>query len=187
MAASKPDKEALYFLAVIPPSPLVEEAWQLKEYFRDRYHSKASLNSPPHITLHMPFKWRADREAVLIEQLAGFKSPVEIFSISLNNFNNFPPRVIFIDVAHSESLHQLQHSLQRFCQQKLQRFNADYKDQPFHPHITLAFRDLKRPMFEQAWAEFSTRTFQGSFVVSAFTLLKHNGKEWKKLKDISLA
>lgn len=50
--------DALYFIALVLPSPLYEEVTRLKEYFRDRYNSKAALRSPPHITLHMPFKWK---------------------------------------------------------------------------------------------------------------------------------
>ena len=50
----KADK--LYFIAIVPPSPIYEEAFEQKVYFKTKYNSKASLNSPPHITLHMPFK-----------------------------------------------------------------------------------------------------------------------------------
>ena len=59
----------LYFLAIIPPSPFYDEALRLKHYFKDEYNSKASLNSPPHITLHMPFEWKEKKEEMLIEKL----------------------------------------------------------------------------------------------------------------------
>ena len=63
-------KEALYFLAIIPPSPLYEEALELKNYFKENYQSKASLNSPPHITLHMPFQWKQEKEEDLVGTFA---------------------------------------------------------------------------------------------------------------------
>ena len=56
--AIKHEKRKQYFVALIPPSPVYEEAQALKEYFREKYNSKAALNSPPHITLHMPFFWK---------------------------------------------------------------------------------------------------------------------------------
>ena len=70
MAGKAPDKSQQYFIAIIPPSPIYEEALRLKEYFRDTYNSKASLNSPPHLTLHMPFRMKERKEAELVEKLA---------------------------------------------------------------------------------------------------------------------
>ncbi len=46
MSSSAADLYRLYFLAIVPPSPLYEEALALKHHFKDHYNSKASLNSP---------------------------------------------------------------------------------------------------------------------------------------------
>lgn len=181
------DKKAKqYFIAVIPPSPVFEEAAQLKHYFKEKYKSKASLNSPPHITLHMPFRWREDKETELIDTLKKFDSGIKPFDLQLLNFNSFPPRVIFIDVVSNEPLTALQKKLLRFCKKELNLFNADYKDQPFHPHLTLAFRDLKKSMYAEAWQEFSVKPYAARFKVDRFVLLKHNGKEWEKFMDLML-
>ncbi len=175
-----------YFVALIPPSPVFDEALDLKNYFKTRYNSKASLNSPPHITLHMPFRWKEDKESDLVETLEHFDSGIMPFTVQLLNFNSFAPRVIFIDVVPNEALTALQKKLLRFCKRELNLFNADYKDQPFHPHLTLAFRDLKKSTFAEAWQEFENKTYAADFLVDRFALLKHNGREWKTLKDISL-
>lgn len=186
MPAALSKKPKQYFLAIIPPSPVYEEALELKNYFKSNYNSKASLNSPPHITLHMPFRWREDKEAELIDTLNEFKSGLRPFELQLLNFDCFPPRVIFIDVAANEQLNALQKKLLRFCKKELNLFNADYKDQPFHPHLTLAFRDLKKSMFAEAWEEFSSKSFSANFSVEQFTLLKHNGKLWQAHAEIKL-
>jgi len=175
-----------YFIAVVPPSPVFEQALELKNYFKERYNSKASLNSPPHITLHMPFRWKEEKEHELSEALDKFESGISPFNLELFNFNSFPPRVIFIDVVPNELLNVLQKKLLRFCKRELNLFNADYKDQPFHPHLTLAFRDLKKSIFIEAWQEFQNKPYTAEFIVDRFALLKHNGREWKKLKDIIL-
>ena len=60
--ASQKAKQKLYFIAIVPPSPIYDEALEQKEYFKAKYNSKASLNSPPHITLHMPFRWSEKEE-----------------------------------------------------------------------------------------------------------------------------
>ena len=56
--------------------------------------------------------------------------------------------------------------------------NANYKDRPFHPHITIAFRDLKKPMFYEAWEYFGGLKFNGRFSVEEVNLLKHEGGKW---------
>jgi 2'-5' RNA ligase len=185
LALTKKPKQ--YFLAVVPPDPVYAEAWKLKEYFREKYNSKASLNSPPHITLHMPFQWREEKEKDLVNIVSRFKSDVMPFTLKLSNFGSFPPRVIFIDVVPNEDLNRLQKDLLRFCKRELNLFNADYKNQPFHPHLTLAFRDLKKSMYAEAWQEFSTKTFNGEFFVDKFQLLKHNGKTWQTFHEVSIS
>jgi 2'-5' RNA ligase len=175
-----------YFIAVIPPSPVFDEALKLKHHFKERYNSKASLNSPPHITLHMPFRWKADKEEELIEKFKKFNPGVKPFKLQLSNFNSFPPRVIFIDVIVNVALKKLQKEITRFCKRSLDLFNADYKEQPFHPHITLAFRDLKKSMYAEAWREFQERKFCKEFIVDRYLLLKHNGKVWENFREFPL-
>jgi len=184
-----PKDIARYFIAIVLPSPIHDEALSLKNYFKEKYNSKASLNSPPHITLHMPFNWKEKNEQVLIERLKKFspdsyQDEKKVFEIELSNFNCFEPRVIFIDVKKNEQLNHLEKELLRFCKTELNLFNARYKELPFHPHVTLAFRDLKKSMFDQAWNEFKDKTFSASFIVDKITLLKHDGKFWQTLQDL---
>ncbi|HEY8513037.1 MAG TPA: RNA 2',3'-cyclic phosphodiesterase [Cyclobacteriaceae bacterium] len=187
MPGKSPDKSQQYFIAIIPPSPVYEEALKLKEYFRDTYNSKASLNSPPHVTLHMPFRMKEKKEAELIEKLARFAEDRQSFHLTLRNFSCFSPKVIFIDVETNPELHALQQELHRYCRTELNLYNATYKEQPFYPHLTLAFRDLKKPNFEKAWQEFRDKEYRADFAVDTITLLKHTGKLWKPFKNFPLA
>ncbi|MEJ0054436.1 MAG: 2'-5' RNA ligase family protein [Bacteroidota bacterium] len=175
-----------YFIAIVPPSPFYTQANELKEYFKAQHHSKASLNSPPHITLHMPFEWRSDREDILLNKLGQFSSRQSPVDITFNNFNCFEPRVIFIAVAENKGLNELQYQLRVFCKKDLGLFNADYKDLPFHPHLTLAFRDLKKPAFAKAWEEFKDKKFEGTFSVDKICLLKHENEKWRVMKELGL-
>jgi len=180
--SAREEKLKQYFIALVPPSPIYDDAWRLKNYFREQYNSKASLNSPPHITLHMPFRWKEEKEAELVDALQEFTRGREEFKLQLHNFGAFSPRVIFIDIIANELLIQLYKDLHRFCKRELNLFNAAYKDQSFHPHLTLAFRDLKKPVFFKAWEEFQARTFAANFNVEKIVLLKHNGKIWETFK-----
>ncbi len=165
-----------YFIALIPPEPIAGEIYKLKEYFRDRYNTKASLNSPTHITLHMPFEW--DDEEKLVKSLGKFQ--FQKFDIELKDFGCFEPRVIFVDVAKNAALEKMQKQLMTFCKTELNLFNAEYRDQPFHPHVTIAFRDLRKPMFHEAWKEFKDKRYSASFECTRLSLLKHDGKIWRE-------
>lgn len=180
---AKMESRKQYFIAIVPPAPVFEEALALKEYFKEKYQTKAALKSPPHITLHMPFWWKEAKEAVLVEKLKTFARQWDPVKICLDNFSAFPPRVIFIDVAESDTLRALQKDLHRYCKRELDIFNADYKEMPFHPHLTLAFRDLKKAQFHLAWEEFSQKEYKAEFMGDKLALLKHNGKSWDVLKE----
>jgi len=179
-------KGALYFLAIVPPSPIYEEALALKNYFKENYKSKASLNSPPHITLHMPFQWKQEKEEELIKTFENFSSTVKPFDLKLSGFGSFPPRVIFVDVVKNENLEMLHKALHQHCKRELNIFNANYKDKGFLPHLTLAFRDLKKPLYTKAWEEFEKKEYSNSFKVDKFVLLKHNGKVWEVFQEYLL-
>lgn len=184
--AIQAEKRKQYFVAVIPPSPAYEEALALKEYFKEKYQSKAALNSPPHITLHMPFVWNELKEKKLMTKLEEFSRQCDPIKICLDNFSSFPPRVIFIDVTESDALFDLQHKLHKFFKRELDIFNANYQDKPFHPHLTLAFRDLRKSQYHLAWQEFSDKEYKAEFMADRIALLKHNGRSWDVLKEFSL-
>ena len=171
-------RKQLYFIAILPPSPILEEIDELKLYFKRQYQSKASLNSPPHITLHMPFEWKEEKEVKLTTTLNTFSKNQNSIILQLENFGCFEPRVIFINVIKNTLLDSLQKELYQVFKKELNLFNAQYRDLPFHPHVTLAFRDLKKPVFYEAWEEFREKKFEREFKADRISLLKHDGKAW---------
>lgn len=186
--ASKKEKiEKLYFVAIVPPSPIYEEAVEHKLYFKTKYNSKASLNSPPHITLHMPFRWMEKNEDELSDHLKKFAQENEPTKIKLNGFSSFPPKVIFINVEITAELEMLQKKLERYFKRQLNLFNANYKEQPFHPHLTLAFRDLKKPNYQKAWDEFVCKNYKADFLANKLALLKHSGTVWEVFQEFELS
>jgi 2'-5' RNA ligase len=186
-ASKKEKEERLYFLAIVPPSPVYEEAFEHKVYFKTKYNSKASLNSPPHITLHMPFRWIEKNEDELVQHLTEFVERNIPVTIQLNGFSSFPPRVIFMKVEITSELEKLQKNLERYFKRHLNLFNANYKELPFHPHLTLAFRDLKKPNYQKAWEEFVNKNYQATFIADKIALLKHSGTIWEVFREFKLA
>lgn len=152
----------------------------------EKYNSKAALNSPPHITLHMPFKWDEEKEERILNTLQELTISRQPFDLSLQNFGAFKPRVIFIDVQSNPALEKLHEDLKKIMKISLNIFNADYKDKGFHPHLTLAFRDLKKANFVEAWKEFERKNYEASYTVDKIMLLKHNGKSWDIYREFGL-
>ncbi len=185
-ALKKEKVEKLYFVAIVPPSPIYEEAFEQKVYFKTKYNSKASLNSPPHITLHMPFKFVEKNEDEIVSNLRTFAHENSAVTVKLNGFSSFPPRVIFINVEITSELERLQKNLERYFKRQLNLFNANYKELPFHPHLTLAFRDLKKPNYQKAWEEFVSKNYQATFLASKIALLKHSGAVWEIFQEFDL-
>jgi 2'-5' RNA ligase len=186
MPEKKGDTLKQYFIAFIPPSPVYEEAQALKQYFKEKYKSKAALNSPPHITQHMPFRWKEAKEDELTQKLQLYVRGFDPIKICLDNFSSFAPRVIFINVVNSLALNDFQKGIQRFCKKELNLFNANYREDPYHPHLTLAFRDLKKAAYKEAWDEFKSKEFKAEFMADKLSLLKHDGKHWAVHQDFNL-
>ncbi|MGZ3882717.1 MAG: 2'-5' RNA ligase family protein [Bacteroidia bacterium] len=174
-----------YFIALVPPEPLYGEISDLKKEVAIAYNNKSALKSPPHITLHMPFEWKTEKEAVLIEQLKLFQFTGPI-AIGLNGFGCFEPKVVFIDVVKNEQLGQLQKELVQHVKSNLGILNQANDLRGFHPHVTIAFRDLKKADFYRMMEEYKEKPFVASFSCCDFCLLKHNGKSWDVLERFLL-
>ncbi len=171
-----------YFIAIVPPEPLLSEVKDIKQTIFETYGTKGALRSPAHITLHMPFSWEEKKEEKLISELASFKfeNPV---SVQLKDYNRFEPRVVFIDVVKNETLHELQINLVKHAKQKLQLFNQSDDMRGFHPHVTIAFRDLKKPVFYKLWDDYKHKEFSAEFICDSFCLLKQAEKNWEVYKE----
>lgn len=168
-----------YFIAIVPPEPLATELYQLKKEFSAIYQTNAALRSPAHITLHMPFKYRSDKEEKIKNFLSDFSNEFVPFNIELNGYGFFEPRVIYLKVLENKQLYELQKTLSERIRTTLQLFNANYKTQGFVPHLTLAFRDLKKIFFYQAYSQLKEKSYYKKFVCNNISLLRHDGKQWQ--------
>lgn len=176
----------LYFIALIPPAPLKDEIQELKLEIKDRFGSKHSLNAPPHITLLSPFRFEDEHLDQLHSLMDDFAQRFDPLEIQFLNFSTFPPRVIFIDVIKSPKFTEVQSQLEELARSHTELFNYNYDERPFHPHLTLAFKDLSKSDFYEVWKEFENREFQKSFSATELYLLRHNGDEWEVIRSYPL-
>lgn len=178
MTDAAPAQRARFFIALLPPPSIQAEATAIKQYFKAHYRSQAALRSPPHITLQPPFEWAlADRER-LDQALTDFAQSQPPIPVELSGFGAFSPRVIFIQVVKTPELMAVQPALMHHLATSLGIIDQRSPHRRFAPHLTVAFRDLKPAAFRRAWPEFVDRPFQAEFVVSALTLLIHDGHRW---------
>src|SRR5690554_7520768 len=101
----------MYFAAIVPPEPILSDLRKMKLYFRDRYASSKSLNSPPHITLLAPFVVPEALQPELNYTLSEAGRTTEPFQIRLRHFGSFSDKVIFVDVVKNEALSALREKL----------------------------------------------------------------------------
>ena len=174
-----------YFIAIVPPEPLLSEIQTIKKEVAGNYKSKGALRSLGHITLHMPFSLEEKKEEKLIATLASFSFDKEV-PISLHNFDCFEPRVIFINVIQTDDLFELQKKLVQHVKKHLQLFNQSDDMRGFHPHITIAFRDLKKPTFYLAWDNYKDRSFNSSFYCNSICLLKQINDQWEVYREFKI-
>ncbi|MEM8779394.1 MAG: 2'-5' RNA ligase family protein [Cyanobacteria bacterium P01_G01_bin.49] len=168
-----------FFIALIPPQAVQEEAYKIQQYFSEVYNSHAALRSPPHITLQPPFDWDLDALPALVKELQIFSQFYSPIPIILDGFAAFKPRVIYINVVKTPELLNLQQALMIHAEAKLNIVHQPSKNRPFSPHLTVGFRDLTKPNFYRAWSEFQRKEIQFNFIAHKLTLLIHNGKMWE--------
>ncbi|MGH7998855.1 MAG: 2'-5' RNA ligase family protein [Brasilonema sp.] len=170
--------QRLFFIALLPPQEIQDDANQIKLYFADKYASRHAQKSPPHITLQPPFEW-ADTEVPALEKCLGdFASHREPVPITLSGFAAFAPRVIYINVVKSQQLLTLHADLMVYLESQLGIVDKVGKTRTFAPHMTVAFKDLTPQNFKAAWSEFEKRELYFEFTASGLTLLLHDDKRW---------
>lgn len=177
-------RKDLFFIALLPPPDIQAEVTAFKQQAARKFHSAHALRSPPHITLYPPFRWPADRLRQLEASLRDFALGEAPFDLELYNFDCFRPRVIFVDILPNPALAAFQQRLRERLEGGLQLKHRDHR--PYHPHLTIAFRDLRRSVFAEAWAHFSQIGFERSFPVKAVTLLRHEDHRWEIAKNFEL-
>lgn len=177
-------KQSLFFLAIIPPPKVAEQITQFKTYAAHHFDSSHALKSPPHITLLPPFRFNNIQLETLKRLLPDWLRATNRFNIELKNFAAFAPRVIYVDVIKNPVLVKLQQHLKSSFENSF-GFHPD-RHAGYHPHMTVAFKDLSRKMYDQAWDYFSSLEYEDEFEVVGITILKHLNDKWTVMEDIRM-
>lgn len=166
-----------YFLAIVPPDDILEKAESIKLGIKENFGVKYSLKSPAHITLKMPFSYNENKEEELRKKLESFLSSQMPFLLQIGGIKTFGKRVVFIDIEKSDPLLELQANLKLFCKREL-HLPDELSDRNYHPHMTLAFKDLKESKFEGVLKFAQEKALDAEFSVADLVLLKRIENRW---------
>jgi 2'-5' RNA ligase len=167
----------MYFLAVVAPVQINEQVLKWKHYMREHYGCAVALKSPAHITLVPPFWMEISLEKDLMNDVDAFAAQQHSFEIRLKGFDAFKPKVIFVGIEKNEELKQVKLALEDYLL-AAGKYPVKKESRPFHPHLTLANRDLRKKDFAPAFAHFNTMEYEAAFPVTGVSLLRHNGTQW---------
>jgi 2'-5' RNA ligase len=167
----------MYFIAIVLPPHLDEKVLKYKQMMLDKYNCKVGLKSPAHITLVPPFWMEDEKEERLMEDIDSLNSRFQPFKISTHNFSAFKPRTIFIALAPNEKLNEVKTRTDALFKTN-SFYNIKIDTRPFHPHVTIATRDLFKKGFYEIWPWFAEKEFLEEWAVNGISLLRHNKKNW---------
>lgn len=178
-------KLAKYFIAIVPDGLIQTEAVSIKLEMKELFNLKYALQSPAHVTLKMPFNWNEAKEEKLTHSLAKFFKNFMPFQIHFHGMGRFGKRVIYIKVKESIPLEVMQTDLVNFCKKDL-NLVKELSDSAFHPHMTVAFKDLKTKRFDEYWNYAAQRILDFDFEVEKVCLLKRTENRWHIISEFEL-
>ena len=167
----------MYYVAIVAPAEINQQILKWKNFFKENYNCLVGLKSPAHVTLISPFWMKEELEPVFISDIKKFSITKNRFEIALKDFGAFKPRTIFVDVVKSERLNELYSFFSDFIYRQ-NKYPIKKEDRSFHPHVTLATRDLHKKAFYEAWENFSVKKYEATWIVNGISLLRHNKKNW---------
>jgi 2'-5' RNA ligase len=167
----------MYFIAIVLPAHLNEKVLKYKNMMLEKFNCKVGLKSPAHITLVPPFWMEEEKEESLISDLENLSSQIAPFLVTTNNFSAFKPRTIFIQPVLTEELNKAKQAVDVVFRNN-PLYNIKIETRPFHPHITIATRDLYKKSFHEIWPWFAEKEFKEEWMVEGVSILKHNKKNW---------
>ncbi len=174
-----------YFLAIVPDESLLAEAENLKLKLREKFGIKYALRSPAHVTVKMPFSYNEAKEGKLVEKLKSFLAGVDPFEIEVNGVDNFRNRVVFWNVEANERLNAFQQALKIYCKRELNLVD-ELSDRNFHPHMTIAFKDIKPKQFDEVYEFVKGIPIHAMIDIRELTILKRLDSRWVIYKKIKM-
>ena len=171
----------MYFVALVCPQEVNEKILRFKLWMKEHFGCVVALRSPSHITLIPPFWIEEVDEPLLVDTLHSFATNIKAVQILIDGFSHFGKRVLFAAVKSDPELERLRNEIEAHFITTF--FNILKEERAFHPHLTIANRDLRPGDFTKAWQYFANKTFSEVFEIRVISILKHVDGAWKIIAD----
>ncbi len=174
----------MYFIAVLCPPELDKKVLQYKLWMKEQFGCTVAMKSPAHITLVPPFWLENESESKLLEHFHAFTSDMQEIQIQTNGYGHFSKRVLYLNVEKNPALEELKLQAEAHF---ITAFNKAIRkeDREFHPHVTIATRDMSPSAFYKAWEQLSVQNFTYSFLTKTIALLKLSLGKWNITAEIN--
>ncbi|WP_294820591.1 2'-5' RNA ligase family protein [uncultured Flavobacterium sp.] len=174
-------RETLYFIALLPHTTVSDEITAFRHDFAQNYMSSRALRTMPHITLKAPFKLPDTEHDTLLDWFNSIRPDVGPFIVELEDFGSFDNKnnpVIYVKPLMTPQLQALQASIVNAFEKNYPQIGIHYVEQKFHPHMTIAYRDLTAEQYERAMNVYRHKKYSATFRADRFFLFHHNGEQW---------
>ncbi len=175
--------KALKLIALLLPPSVADRVRQEQQYIALHFGPKHALRTPPHITLIPPLAVTPAENSLLIKMAEKISHAYKPFSLQLDGFDAFPPKVVYLRLQESPALEALYKLWRRELMLQLPHLLDKYPDRPYHPHVTLAHRDVTREQFNAIREHFSGREFRTAWEVKGFWTLEHVPRGWEPERE----
>lgn len=172
-------EQNLKLIAIIPPQEVYAEVRALQEYIAQTWGPKHALRTPPHITIIPPVSLSSAQTGWLYGMAYAMAGTLTPFQLKLNGFDFFKPRVVYIRPVVSAPLQELHEIWQSALLSKMPHILDTYPPRPYHPHLTLAHKDVTRSQFDLMMNFFNNKTFNANFTVDRFYILSYREQGWE--------
>ncbi len=178
---------SLYLIAILPPEDLSRQINEIRVQCSEKFGVQKALKPPVHITLYRPFKMEDAFETKMCRLLQSVAAGLEPFRQELENFEAFDMHAVVIRALKNPQMMKLQRSVASiFRKNEIDKLPPGTKNLAFRPHVTIAYRDILPEVFPLLWQEYKDAHFKRNFTNDNFSILKHDGKQWNKVRDFKL-
>ncbi|MEO6933309.1 MAG: 2'-5' RNA ligase family protein [Chitinophagaceae bacterium] len=162
-----------YMLVLQPHEELRNKILSARKDFSDAYQSISTSGGKPHVLIAKFTVWHMMEEKI-INRLKVIAMGFAPFKAQIKDYGSFPSHTIYLNFTTIIPVKSLTGEIK-----KIKRLLKSPDHEPFFtndPYIPIA-RKIKSEDYENAWKEYSTKHFTGSFIADGMLLLKRREGE----------
>ena len=176
-----------HFIGVLASDDITLALEDCRRYMNEAYGCKSGHATPIHVTLVPPFflpgEYSSDDLAKAIEEIVIPKKL--FFTAHVDNFDAFGDRTLFAKVLPDEKWTTLRNSVYSAVA-KAAPCCVKKDTRPFHPHLTVANRDIPEGAMTDALSSMNELSLSEDFPVDNITIFERVNGKWKAAISLEL-